>query len=440
MTGIFRAYDIRGVYPSELDEDTAYKIGRAFVKFLNVDEVLVGRDGRLSSPQLFEALTNGIMDQGANVIDIGLASTPLFYFASKDAKASIMVTASHNPKEYNGFKFCRENAIPISSEDGILDVQKLVEENNFEDKEKGSMEKREVLQDFISFNKSFVKTDKKFKIVLDAANGMSGFTLPKIFKELNVELIELYTDLDFSCPNHEANPLKYETLKDIQAKVGEEKADFGIATDGDGDRCVFIDEQGEIIPSDLLTALIGEQILEENPGSTILYDLRSSKIIKEVIESSGGKASMCRVGHSFIKKQMRDEDAIFAGEVSGHLYFKEHGFTESSFLAASQIMNLLAKENKPLSDLIQPLKKYSQSGEINSEVEDKDSKLEEIEAKYKDQSKEILHLDGLSMYFEDYWFNVRKSNTEPLLRLNLEADDNSTMEKKKEEILSLIRS
>lgn len=439
---IFRAYDIRGIYPEELNEDTAYKIGRAFVTFLNIKEVVIGRDARLSSPQLFTALVKGITNQGANVIDVGVCSTPMFYFGSKDAKSSIMVTASHNPKEYNGFKLCRANAVPISELDGIKDVEKLVQENKFINvKSKGGIKEKEIMQDFIDLNLSFVKTDKKFKIVLDSANGMCGLTLPKIFKKLeNVELIELYTDIDFSFPNHEANPMNPENLIDIQNRVKSTGADFGICTDGDGDRCVFIDEKGNAIPSDILTALIAKSLLKERKGLTVLYDLRSSKVVKEIVEENGGKASLCRVGHSFIKKQMRDEDATFAGELSGHMYFKEHNFTESSFIPVAYIMNLLSEEEKPISELIKPLMRYCQSGEINSEVADKDSKLAEIEVKYKEHAKEIKHLDGLSMYFDGWWFNLRKSNTEPLLRLNLEADKKELMESKRDELLNLIRA
>ncbi|MBW2977232.1 phosphomannomutase/phosphoglucomutase [Candidatus Woesearchaeota archaeon] len=439
IAGIFKAYDIRGIFPDQLNEDIAYNIGRAFVVFLDVKEVLVGRDGRLSSPQLFEALAKGITDQGANVVDIGLCSTPMFYFAAAKAKSSIMVTASHNPKEYNGFKFCRENAIPISYDTGIKDVEEIVMKKEFpEAGEKGKITKKDVIGDFIKHNISFVKTDKKFKIVVDAGNGMGSFTFPKIFEKLSFEFIPMYCEMDFNFPNHEANPLKFETLKDLQKKVVEEKADLGLALDGDGDRCLLIDEKGNIISCDLTTALIGKQLLKTNPGARILYDLRSSKIVPEFVEANGGKATMCRVGHSFIKKQMRDEDALFAGELSGHFYYKDSFFTESSFATLAITLNMLAEENKQLSELIEPLKKYFQSGEINSEVDDKETKMKKLEEKYSDAEK-ILHLDGVSVYYKDWWFNVRASNTEPLLRLNLEADTKELMEEKRDEILKLIR-
>jgi phosphomannomutase len=441
MAEIFRAYDIRGLYPSELNEELAYKIGRAFVSFLNVKSVVVGSDARLSSPQLFEALTKGINDQGADVINIGLCSTPMFYFCSGGAEASIMVTASHNPKEFNGFKLCRENAFPISEENGIKDIQRLVQDNNFAKAEKGEITQKNCLDSFIKQNLGFLENIKPLRIILDSGNGMSGYTFPKIFEQIEgVDLITLYEELDFSFPNHEANPLNFDTLKDLQKEVVKEKADFGIATDGDGDRCIFIDETGGIISSDLTTALIAIQILKHNPRTSIMYDIRCSKIVKETIEQNGGKAVMSRVGHSFIKKQMRENDILFAGELSGHLYFKENNYAESAFISTAYIMNLLSSSGKKLSELVAPLHQYFFTGEINSKVINKETMMTKIESVYKDSSKEIMHLDGLSMYFEDWWFNLRPSNTENLLRLNLEANSNELMVEKKQELLNLIRS
>ncbi len=436
---IFKAYDVRGIYPSELNEEIAYKIGRAFVTFLKTKEVVVGRDGRLSSPKLFEALAKGINDQGANVINIGLASTPMLYFGAAKSKASIMVTASHNPKEYNGFKFCRENVIPISGDTGIQDIKQLVEKNEFEEAEKGTITKKDIMQDYIKHNLKFVKTDKPFKIVVDSGNGMGSFTFPKIFKKLPFTFIPLYCEMDFNFPNHEPNPLKYETLKDLQKKVVEEKADLGIALDGDGDRCGVIDEKGNIITADLITALVGKEMLKIHPGSTIMYNLICSKVVPEVIEAEGGKPSICRVGHSFIKKQMRDEDAVFTGELSGHFYYKDNFFTESSFITTAKLLNLMAHENKPLSELVEPLKKYFKTEEINSDVADQEAKMKELEEHYKDADK-ILHLDGVSVYYKDWWFNIRPSHTEPLLRLNLEANTKKLMEQKRDEVLKIIRA
>jgi len=452
MAEIFKAYDIRGVYPDDLNEEIAYKIGRAFVKFLGVKEVLVGRDARLSSPSLFESLTRGINEEGADVIDIGLASTPMFYFAASKAESGIMITASHNPKQYNGFKMCRENAKPISYDTGIKEIKKLVEgfsnttlynesrvsESSF--REKGRIVMRNVLEEFINFNLKFLKTDKKFKIVVDAGNGMGGFTFPKIFEKINnVEFIPLYCNVDFNFPNHEANPLDFKTLKDLQRKVVEENANFGVALDGDGDRCFFVDEKGEIINCDLIIALIAEIFLKENPGSNILYDLRSSKIVPEYIKEKQGNPIMCRVGHTFIKEQMRNENASFAGELSGHFYYKDHFFTESTFLTVVMVLNLMDEKNKQISELVSGLKKYYSSGEINSKVENKEAKIKEIEDMFKD-ADEILYLDGLSVYYDDWWFNLRMSNTEPFLRLNLEANTKELMEKKRDKLLEIIRS
>ncbi len=437
MAEIFRAYDIRGVYPDDLNEELAYKIGRAFVKFLNVEEVLVGRDGRLSSPSLFDSLVKGIIDEGADVIDIGLASTPMFYFAASHAKSGIMITASHNPKQYNGFKMCGKNVSPIGELE-IKEIKKIVEGLGDINAKKGKIIIKNVLEEFINFNLGFMKTSKKFKIVVDAGNAMGGFTFPKIFERLEVDFIPLYCNVDFNFPNHEANPLNFETLKDLQRKVVEENADIGIALDGDGDRCFFIDEKGEIINCDLITALIAGEFLKENPECTILYDLRSSKIVPEYIELAGGNPMMCRVGHTFIKKQMREQDALFAGELSGHFYYKDHFFTESTFMTTAFVLNLMGESGKQLSELIKGLKKYFSSEEINSEVENKEDKIKEIEDKFKDGK--IVRIDGLSVYYDDWWFNLRMSNTEPLLRLNVEANTKGLMEEKRDELLEIIRS
>ena len=438
MAEIFKAYDIRGVYPNDLNEELAYKIGRAFVKFLNVKEVLVGRDGRLSSPILFDSLVRGITDEGADVIDIGLASTPMFYFATSRVESGIMITASHNPKQYNGFKMCGENASPIGELE-IKEIKKIVGEigNIDMSNKKGKIIIKNVLEEFINFNLSFMKTSKKFKIVVDAGNAMGGFTFPKIFERLEVDFIPLYCNVDFNFPNHEANPLDFETLRDLQRKVVEENADIGIALDGDGDRCFFVDEKGEIINCDLIISLIAGEFLKENPECTILYDLRSSKIVPEYIELAGGNPMMCRVGHTFIKKQMREHDALFAGELSGHFYYKDHFFTESTFMTTAFVLNLMGEEDKPLSELIDKLRKYFASGEINSEVEDKENKIKEIEGKFGDGR--VKKIDGLSVYYDDWWFNLRMSNTEPLLRLNVEANTKELMEEKRDELLEIIR-
>ncbi|MFC1742253.1 phosphomannomutase/phosphoglucomutase [Nanoarchaeota archaeon] len=442
---IFKAYDIRGVYQEDFTEDDAYRIGRAFVIFVGCKEVVVGQDMRESSPKLFEALARGITDQGADVIDIGFCSTPYFYFGTAPHEAGMMVTASHNPAKYNGFKMCRKSAIPISGDTGIKDIRDLVLKNEFKDPEtKGTITKKDIMQDFIAHNLKFLDKeleDKKIKIVIDTGNGMGGYTYPKVFDRMkNIEVVPLFFDIDMTFPNHEANPLKLENVKDLQKKVIEEKADLGLAADGDCDRCVFIDEKGEYISADLMTAVVARELLKKNPGSTILYDLRSSWITKDIIEENGGKPVMCRVGHAFIKKQMREKDAIFAGELSGHFYLKDSFFTESSIISTIIVLDMLRREGKTLSEIIAPLKKYFASGEINSEVDDKQAKMDQLVEMYKDQANIVSHLDGIKLEFDDWWFNVRASNTEPLLRLNLEARTKEKMEEMRNKVLAVIRS
>jgi phosphomannomutase len=441
---IFKAYDIRGTYPDQIDEDAAYKIGRAFVAFLGCKEVVVGQDMRKSSPDLFDGLVKGITDQGADVIDIGHCSTPYFYFGTANHEAGIMVTASHNPAKYNGFKFCRENAIPISGDTGIQDIKKLAVENNFPDSEKkGKITKKDIMQDFIDHNLKFLnkETDqKKLKIVIDTGNGMGGYTFPKVFDKIDVEVVPLYFDVDMTFPNHEANPIKPENTADLQKAVVENNADFGVAIDGDCDRCVFIDEKGEYISADLTTALVASELLEKNPNSTILYDLRSSWATEEFIEENKGKPIMCRVGHAFIKKHMREENALFAGELSGHFYYRDSFFTESTIISTIITINILREENKKLSELVKPLKRYFASGEINSQVTDKENKIKEILEMFKDKAKTVSHLDGIKLEFDDFWFNIRPSNTEPYLRLNLEAKTKEKMEEMRDKLLAIIRA
>src|SRR3989338_442070 len=436
---IFKAYDIRGIYPKELDEDIAYKIGRATAYFLKVKQIVVGRDVRFSGPKLFGALTKGINDQGVDVIDIGLCSSPMLYFAVNflKAKGSVMVTASHNPKEYNGFKFTREKAIPISGDTGIKDIEKLVSVGKFKDiKKRGKVIKEDILKDYAKFVLGFAKKVKPLKVVIDTANGMGGLEAPKVFEKLPCKVVPLFFKLDGTFPNHDPNPLKGESLKFLIEEVKKEKADLGIAFDGDADRVFFITEKGEIIPADFITCLIAKEMLKHHPKEKILYDLRSSWIVKETVEEACGKASMSRVGHAFIKEQLRKEKGIFAGELSGHFYFRDAFYTDSGIVAAIWILNLLSSEGKKFSDLIKLLKKYYASGEINSEVEDKEGKMKELAKIYKDGK--ISWLDGIRVDFDNWWFNVRPSNTEPLLRLNLEAKSKEMMEKKRDEILKVI--
>ena len=447
---IFKAYDIRGIYFQDIDEDAAYKIGRALVRFLGAENIVAGMDIRKSSPMLFENFKRGVTDEGADVYDLDLITTPMLYFASgkfKDAQGGAIITASHNPAEYNGLKICRQGAVPIGENSGMEEIKKIVMEDNFpEISKKGTVKKRDdVKMEYIEYLSSFVDfKNKKFKLVIDPANAMGILELD-IYKKFpqNIELETIYENFDSEFSNHEANPLKLDTLEDLQKKVSESEADLGIAYDGDGDRIGFIDEKGRIIPMDIITGLISKIILEKKPGSKILYDLRSSMAIKEAIEENGGIAHECRVGHALIKKQMRDENATFAGELSGHYYFEENYKAEAGSLPAIYLLNLMAETGKKISELVADVQRYFHSGEINSEVSDKDAVLATLKEKY--SNGEIGELDGIKISFwnnepgKRWWFNVRPSNTEPLLRLNLEADNEELMKEKRDEVLEIIR-
>ena len=439
----FKAYDIRGIFGQNLDEELAYNIGRAFVTFTKAKEVVVGKDMRETTPKLFDALARGITGQGADVLDIGLCTSPMLYFAVGFYKksAGAMVTASHNPKQYNGFKFCREKAIPIGADSGMEDIYNLVQAKKFPNAQHaGRIIRLRIIPDYVSnIMKMVMKMGgrlgaRKLKVVVDTGNGMGGFEFPHFMKKLpkSIEFIPMYFQLDGNFPNHTPDPLDPKNMADLQQKVREEKADLGIAFDGDADRAGFVDEQGNIITNDLVGALIAKQILRDNPGGRVLYDLRSSWVVKETIESDGGKANMCRVGHSFIKRQMRDEDAIFAIELSGHFYFRDNFFAESPVAASLLILEQLSGTEKPISELVKPLRRYFHSGEINFRVDDKDAAIARIESLYK--GLEASHLDGLRMEGRDFWFNIRKSNTEPLLRLNLEARSKAKLQEMTERL------
>ena len=435
MAGIFKAYDIRGIYGTDLTEEIAYRIGRAYITFAGCRKVVVARDIRPHSEPLFAALAKGIMEQGCDVIDIGHASTPMSYFANGTlgADGSVMITASHNPAEWNGFKLCRANAVPISGVTGIAEIERIVQEGSFAPPaaQPGTLSRYDILPEYRAHIRPFAHLARPLKIAIDFANGM-GIAESKTMTGI-LAWDGLYEQYDGSFPNHEANPLHTETLKDLQALVRKGRYAFGVAYDGDADRAGFVDEKGEIIAMDLITALVAQDVLAANPGGVIFYDLRSSKVVKEVIEAAGGVPMMSRVGHSFIKQQMRDHNALFAGELSGHYYFKDNFTAESSSLAILALANIVSRSEKPLSELIAPLRKYFPSGEINSRVAcDPKSILETLKQRYADG-----HV--LSVEYPTWWFNVRCSNTEPLVRLNLEADTRELMEAKRDEVLALIR-
>ena len=454
--GIFKSYDIRGIYPSELNEETAYKIGRAFVVSQQAKEIFVGKDARISSPAIFSALSKGITEQGAIVVDIGLCSTPMFYFALGflKVKHGIMVTASHNPKEYNGFKLCKNTTVPIGGNTGIKEIEQLVEKNVFPAaKQKGKIIKKEFVDDYIKsmafYVNQYIDSNRKLKIVVDAANGMGAYEFSLLFKKFEIEFIPLFCDVDFTFPNHEADPLKPKNLVDLQKSVIKHKADFGVALDGDADRCFFVDEIGQIISGDLTTALISRILLEKNTvkssssknqKQTILYDLRSSHIVKETIEQQYGIPIMTPVGHANIKKIMREHNAIFAGELSGHFYYKDNYYAESSFITTALIMQLLSSSQNKLSEIAAPYRKYFHTGEINFIVKDKDSITKKIKDNFSHDEtlSKTFELDGITMEFDNWWFNIRMSNTEPLLRLNLEATSRKLMEEKREIVVKMI--
>lgn len=439
---IFKSYDIRGIYPDELNETGAYAIGRAMVEYLGAKNIVVGRDARPSSPALFNALAKGITEGGCNVLDLGLATTPMVYFASHQSgvDGSISLTASHNPPEYNGMKLTKKDAVPIGGKTGMTEIKERALKGDFKRLLlTGNIIPLAITDRYLKHFSQFWKLgDKKFNIVIDTANAMGVLELP-FYKALpnNITLTTMYDDLEHAFQAHEANPLNLETLDELRAKVVEQKADLGIGYDGDADRIGFVDETGAIVPMDLMTAILVRPILERYPGGKIFYDLRSSMSVKEVIEKYGGVALECMVGHANIKKQMREEDAAFAGELSGHYYFRENSYAEASTLAAIFLLNALAESGKKLSELVAEVKMYFHSGEINSTVENAPALVEKLKEKYKDGT--LSELDGIKISYPDWWFNVRSSNTEPLLRLNLEAKTEAMMEEKRNELLGIIR-
>ncbi len=439
---VFKAYDVRGIYPDELDEAGAEAIGHAYVEHFEPKRIAVGRDMRLSSPAMQQAVMRGAAAAGAEVLDLGLVGTEMVYFAvgSLGLEGGIMVTASHNPKQYTGLKLVRRGALPVGGDSGLFDLRDLIEAGNWHETDPGEVRALDIWPAYVDRVLSFVHVDaiKPLTVVIDAANGMAGTMLPPVLERLPVEAVRCYFEPDGSFPHHEPNPLLPENREFIVRKTLEEGADLGVAFDGDGDRCFFVDDTGEFVPGDFVTALFAESLLAREPGAKIIYDVRASRAVPDTIERAGGVPLVNRVGHAFIKARMRKEDAAFAGEVSGHYYFRDFSQADSGVIPFLLMLELISKRGR-LSELLAPLRsRYFITGELNTPVPDVALKLQELKERYADGR--ISHLDGISVDYDDWHFNVRPSNTEPLLRLNLEAASEELMEQKRDEVLDVIRS
>jgi len=446
---IFKAYDIRGIYPTQLNEELAYNLGRGYATFILRDNpkaknIVIGSDMRLSSPTLKKELIRGLIESGLNVIDIGLVSTPTFYFAVGFYKydGGIQVSASHNPKEYNGFKMVKNNSLPISKDTGIMDIKNIILENGFiESKNIGEIIRKENILDDLNKEQLFsfdISKIKKFKIVIDAANSMGALDMEEFFKKVPADLIKINFELDGNFPSHEADPLKEENLELLKRKVVENRADFGIAPDGDGDRYFFVDEKGNSLRQEILRGIMAQIELAENPGATVAYDIRPGRITKDMIEEMGGKSIVTPVGHSLIKEIMIKNNAIFGGESSGHYFYKKsYGTFEMPFILVLKFLKFLSEKNVSFSEAVSKYKKYYHSGEINFKVNDVQQKIDQIEKEYSEGK--VIKIDGLTVEFPDWWFNLRGSNTEPVLRLNLEADSEKLMKEKIQEVSKIIK-
>jgi phosphomannomutase len=445
---IFKAYDVRGLYPAELDEQIFHQIGRALVEYLHAKRIGVGRDMRLSSPTLAAAFIAGAREQGAEVVDYGMISTDMIYYAvgTDDLDGGAQITASHNPKQYNGCKMVGRGNHPLSGDAGISDIRDMIASGRMPAPAAapGGLTQRRILDGYVKHVLSFIDPGiiKPFKVVLDAGCGMAGMVAPELFKPLPCAVDALCFTVDGSFPTHEANPLIEENRRDVVARVRDTRAEIGIAWDGDADRCFFIDEDGEFISGDFVTALLAEAFLLKEPGATVVYDLRASYAVKDVAAKYGGKAVMNRVGHAFFKGRMRELNAAFGGEVTGHYYFRDNFYCDNGFIPAILILELMSKKQQSLKQLLEPLRaKYFISGEINTKMPSMDAmtaKMAAIEARYPDA--QISKLDGISIEYPDWHFNVRPSNTEPLLRLNLEGTTPAQMEQKRDEVLAIIRA
>ena len=444
---IFKAYDVRGVYPAEVNEDAARAIGAGFVAYLGAKRIAVGRDMRLSSPALAAAFIDGATPQGADVVDYGMVPTDLLYFAvaADGHDGGVEITASHNPKQYNGLKMVEKEARPLSGDAGISDIRDMIAGNRVPSPaaRRGQVTQADALDRYVAHVLSFIDPSlvKPFNVVLDAGSGMGGLVAPKLFARLPCRTTSLCFEIDGRFPNHESNPLIEENRRDIVEEVVRQKADIGIAWDGDADRCFFIDGSGEFVSGDFVTALLAEAFLLRHPGASVVYDLRASHAVRDTVDRYGGTALMNRVGHAFIKQRMRESDSIFGGEVTGHYYFRDNYFCDNGFIPALLMLELMSKKGQSLGQLLAPLReKYFISGEINTKLAGMDAvpdTLGRIAARYGDGSQATL--DGLSVEYADWHFNVRPSNTEPLLRLNLEARTPDAMGAKRDEVLALIR-
>ncbi len=450
MAGIFKSYDVRGTVPDQLTTGDAYKIGKATAAHLKAKVLAVGQDARISSPDLAAALMAGIASTGCDVLDLGMGPTPITYFAAgslgkSKCSGAIQVTASHNPAEYGGFKFTKANAFPMSFDLGLDEVEKLFNEDRPAlGKRKGTIRKFNVLPKYIRRCRAFAKLDKKrpIKLAIDCGNGVMGAILPDLLKGLPLKVTKLYWKPDGRFPNHEANPLKAENIAELQETVVKKKCDLGVAFDGDGDRCAFVDETGAAVPGDIAGTLMAQALLaaEKKPGGVVFYDVRATRALAEAVTASGGRAIETMVGHSHIKANLRREKAVMAAELSGHYYFRDFFYSDSGELAFFQVLNQLSATGKPLSELTAPLMRYHHTGEINFEVKDRAAVISALLNTYEPKAKKVTKTDGISLDMGSWWFNLRQSNTEPVVRLNLESLASSQeMEARKNEVIGVIK-
>lgn len=443
---VFKAYDVRGIHPTEIDEDGAYAIGRAYVEHFEPRAIAVGRDMRLAAPTMAAAVIEGAADGGADVADLGMAGTEMVYHAvgSLGLDGGICVTASHNPKEYTGMKIVRRGALPVGGDSGLEDVRRGAEAGFGPVKRRGEIRQEDVWPSYVDKVLSFIDVGalRPLKVVIDAANGMAGVMLPPVLERLpGIEVVRCYFEPDGTFPNHEPNPLLPENREFIERTTREEGADLGVAFDGDADRCFFVDDTGEFIPGDFVTALLAETMLTRDPGGKVIYDVRASRVVPRTIEEAEGVALINRVGHAFIKHRMRKDDAVFGGEVSAHYYFRDFHQADTGVVPFLLMLELLSKRGRKASEILAAFRaRYFLTGEINTPVADVALKLQQLKERYAAEGGRISHLDGISVDFDDWHFNVRPSNTEPLLRLNLEAFSEAELERRRDEVLALIRA